>query len=332
MAHGFSGTVSILNTSRRNCMPHLGTTLATLNISTSHLSIMLVRVMELMHSNRMVGTSGHSNGTVALIALLSRMPVSTTHFFFGLHRPGDRFSFSLSLTIGRSGSGPICCIRCTCTEVYDVVHGLRTRNVGGRSTSLGGLVLLATPRRQRLVLCVTTLASRVVTSTHTCSPTGVARCIRRLTAGFRGFCTTYEMGNVSRSLVRTHLSLYRTATIMVGGILALVGVSTPRGVWRKVGVGGGDLGLAVLVSLCRLAVTGNIFADSVGSAMACFSVFFQHIPSGNNCTVVTNLRRLVRCVRSLRFSSRSVRCLGSLGLFNSRFLSCLGGFGFSYSI
>lgn len=61
-------------------------------------------------------------------------------------------------------------------------------------------------------------------------------------------------------------------------------------------------------------------------------MFFHGIPSGNNFTVVTNLRRTVRCVERLRFRSRSVRCLGDGNVFSRRFLRCLEGFGFDNSI
>lgn len=232
IAENCSGTISILNTSRRKCIPEVGTTLSTLKVSRGELSYIVVRVIHLMESNRAVGLSGHSKGTVALAALLSRVPVSTTEFFFGLHRPGSRFSFSLSLTTRRADRGPICCIRCTRTEVYSVLGGTRDDNVALHAPASRRLSLLGSPRRARLVHRLSSLASRIVATTGACSPTEVARFIVRLTALFRGFCGTREIVTSSRKLVRTHLCLYITMGSAVGGVLAVLGVSTPRDVWR----------------------------------------------------------------------------------------------------
>ncbi len=91
-------------------------------------------------------------------------------------------------------------------------------------------------------------------------------------------------------------------------------------------------GLAVLASFCRVAVTGNFLHANGNRHVICFSVFFHAVPSGNNITVITKLRRIVECLRGLRFASRSVTFLEDGGLFYSRFLRCPHGFRFYYSI
>ncbi len=98
--------------------------------------------------------------------------------------------------------------------------------------------------------------------------------------------------------------------------------------------GGSDnfVGRAVLASFCRVAVTGNCLRRNVNSEATCFSVCFEGIPSNTNFTVVTKIRRLVQCLGGLGFRGRSVRCLGNGNVFYSRFVGCLRGFGFRYSI
>lgn len=249
-------------------MTELGNTLRTVNVSSSELSIILVRLMGLVGSNRPMEVSGHAKGTMALISLLSRMPVSTTEFFFGVHRPNSAVSFSLKLTMGRSSRGPICCYRCTGTEVYDVLHGVGRRNVRPHSYARRRLVLLGTPRRHRLVHRLSTLASRVVATTGSCSPTEVAHCTMALTALFRGFCGTYEINISSRGLHTTELCLYYEIGSIVNVVLARFGVAIPRDVWSgargRGGTKGLDIrGLSLSNFLCMFSVPSRVGVHSL---------------------------------------------------------------------
>lgn len=105
-----------------------------------------------------------------------------------------------------------------------------------------------------------------------------------------------------------------------------------RGVQERPGRGTVQTGgLALLASLCRLAVVRKCFGGPAGRAII-FSVFCHGGPYSNNFTVYTKLRRVVRCVRGLHFSRRSVACLEDLNVFRSSFLRCLDGFEFANSV
>lgn len=98
-------------------------------------------------------------------------------------------------------------------------------------------------------------------------------------------------------------------------------------------VGGNKVGVGNLVaSLCRLAVTGTLFGGKHRRQGIIFSHFCEGGPFGNNCAVITKLRRLRRFMRGFHFSRRSVGCLRDLQVFCPTFLSCLGSFHFGKSV
>lgn len=90
-------------------------------------------------------------------------------------------------------------------------------------------------------------------------------------------------------------------------------------------------GLALLASLCRLAVVRKCFRARRGRAIM-FSIFFHSGPGGNKCSIVTKLSRIVSCVGGLGFSCRSISCLEKLKLFDRSFLRCLDKFRFDKSV
>ncbi len=269
--------------------------------------------MELAHSNRIMEVSGEANGTVALSSLLRSMDVSITEFFFGVEVTKDRLSFSLSLTIRRDDRGPICCIRCTRTEVYDVVDTLRGRKIAIGTFGSVGPTLLGRRDRARLLGGLYRLPRRVHLTTVSERPTEVAHCTVRLTATFRSFCGTYHIGNRSASLASTELGLYTTATAILQNVLGVLGVSTPRGVWKGCNFVGCGRGLRARSAFYSKG--GSLRRVIIGTVRLKFSSvnFSDRSSVGRSPVHRACLRSGTKCFR--RVSELGRGCGGDLGVF-----------------
>lgn len=86
--------------------------------------------------------------------------------------------------------------------------------------------------------------------------------------------------------------------------------------------------LSMVMDLYELTMSNGYFLESRHGDLATFDVFFRKVPDNGGYAVFAGLEQIVEYIEGMHFEDDDIEYLGSLGLFDERFLEFLRGYRF----
>ena len=90
--------------------------------------------------------------------------------------------------------------------------------------------------------------------------------------------------------------------------------------------------VTMLMDFYELTMSNGYFEHGLKDKMACFDMFFRHVPDGGGFAIMAGVEQLIEYISSLKFDDEDIEYLRSKGIFCEKFLDYLKNFKFSCDV